>query len=206
MSTVGDDAPRRYGAPAGRIVLSDSPSIFDPKAQRLYRARADFKAVERLGGAAQGFAGRLASGYQRGSIGESRAGQLLREMEKAKAGRPPKNRSDEATDYPRPATLKDLHISKDQSSDWQKLAAVLAAKQPDGATQSVFSSVRRRRSRPHQGARAFAAPPRLSESESGRFRIERNQWVSSNFLHGWAGHFLWLGCFFSPRTAQPWSG
>jgi hypothetical protein len=43
-------------------------------------------------------------------------------MEKAKAGRPPKNRSDDATNS-RP-TLRDLGISKQQSSDWQKLAAV----------------------------------------------------------------------------------
>jgi hypothetical protein len=54
---------------------------------------------------------------------ERKAGELLRERDKAKAGRPP-NRSDNATDYRGAETLAEIGISKQQSSDWQKLAAV----------------------------------------------------------------------------------
>jgi hypothetical protein len=59
---------------------------------------------------------------------ERRTGELLRETEKAKGARGnPKGRggrivqSNSATTQP---TLKDHGISKDQSSDWQKLAAI----------------------------------------------------------------------------------
>lgn len=48
------------------------------------------------------------------------AGQLLAEREMAKAGRPSKNRSDDATDYRGAETLADIGISKQQSSDWQR--------------------------------------------------------------------------------------
>src|ERR1700730_15395953 len=44
-------------------------------------------------------------------------------MEKAKAGRPSNNPSDDARDF-RAKTLDDIGISYDQSSQWQKLAAV----------------------------------------------------------------------------------
>jgi hypothetical protein len=55
---------------------------------------------------------------------ERKAGKLLAEIEKARAGRHPKNnRSTDTTNYSQP-TLRDLNITKDQSSNWQKLAKV----------------------------------------------------------------------------------
>src|SRR3954468_11429425 len=50
---------------------------------------------------------------------ERRAGQLLREMEKAKGGRPSLENPSRAT-----TGLSDLGISRDQSSKWQKLAGI----------------------------------------------------------------------------------
>lgn len=54
---------------------------------------------------------------------ERRSGQLLKEMDKAEGGRPSENRSKETTGFPQ-RTLSDLGISKDQSSQWQKLAKI----------------------------------------------------------------------------------
>ncbi len=54
---------------------------------------------------------------------ERRAGQLLAEMDRAKAGQPRKERSDDTTIL-QPPKLGDLGVSKDQSSQWQKLAKV----------------------------------------------------------------------------------
>jgi hypothetical protein len=51
---------------------------------------------------------------------ERRAGELLREMGKAKGGRPTANRSHDATGL----TLRQLGISRTQSSRWQQLAEV----------------------------------------------------------------------------------
>jgi hypothetical protein len=45
-------------------------------------------------------------------------------MEKAKAGRPKKNRSCDTTDFPKAKTLKELGISRDQSAKWQQLANI----------------------------------------------------------------------------------
>jgi hypothetical protein len=53
---------------------------------------------------------------------ERRAGQLLREIQKAKGGRPIQNQSHDATSFP--LTLSKLNISKTQSSRWQQLADV----------------------------------------------------------------------------------
>ena len=56
---------------------------------------------------------------------ERRAGELLRDTEKAKAGRPPKHRSHDTTELHRGSpTLSDMGISKDQSSRWQLEATV----------------------------------------------------------------------------------
>ena len=52
---------------------------------------------------------------------ERKAGKLLREMDKAKGGRPPKNPSDDTRGF---KTLSEMGISYDQSSDWQKMADV----------------------------------------------------------------------------------
>jgi hypothetical protein len=49
-------------------------------------------------------------------------GQRTAKAEKAKAGRPNNNRSDEATDYRGAPTLRDLGVTRDQSSQWQQLA------------------------------------------------------------------------------------
>ena len=55
---------------------------------------------------------------------ERRTGQLLTELDKAKPGGDmrPEHRSHRPTDAPK--TLADLGVSKQQSSDWQKLAAI----------------------------------------------------------------------------------
>jgi len=54
---------------------------------------------------------------------ERRCGELLTEMEKAKAGRPVNNRFHDGTNYERGApTLADLGIAKAQSSRWQGIA------------------------------------------------------------------------------------
>ena len=56
---------------------------------------------------------------------ERRCGELLAEMDKAKGGRPIENRSHDSTGFvAETKTLSDLGITKDQSSKWQKLAAV----------------------------------------------------------------------------------
>ena len=52
---------------------------------------------------------------------ERRCGQLLKNLEMAKGGRPTENRSQRATGL---EPLSDLGISKTQSSRWQKLAAI----------------------------------------------------------------------------------
>lgn len=58
---------------------------------------------------------------------ERRAGQLLAEMPKQHGGHAAKARSHDTTEVI-PPTLSDMGISKDQSSRWQKLAAVTEEK------------------------------------------------------------------------------
>ena len=53
---------------------------------------------------------------------ERRAGQMLTDTPKHPAGRPTNNRSGDATNLP--PTLAEIGISKDQSSRWQKIAAM----------------------------------------------------------------------------------
>jgi hypothetical protein len=55
---------------------------------------------------------------------ERKCGELLAETEKAKAGRPPINRSNQTTNLESPKTLAEMGVTKDQSSKWQKLAAI----------------------------------------------------------------------------------
>jgi len=51
-----------------------------------------------------------------------KTGQLLETSNKSNGGRPPNNRSSDATGFVQ--TLDDIGISKDQSSRWQKLADI----------------------------------------------------------------------------------
>ena len=53
---------------------------------------------------------------------QRRAGEMLAQTEKAPAGRPAVNRSSDTTNSP--ATLADMGITKDQSSNWQALASM----------------------------------------------------------------------------------
>jgi hypothetical protein len=75
---------------------------------------------------------------------EKECGGRLREMAKAKAGRPPENPSSEPRDFRGAPTLADLNISYDQSSQWQKLAAVpdemfeQALREPHPSTASII--------------------------------------------------------------------
>jgi hypothetical protein len=55
---------------------------------------------------------------------ERKAGALLREMEKARAGRPPQNPLRTERNFRGAPTLKDLGISEEQSHRWQQLADV----------------------------------------------------------------------------------
>jgi hypothetical protein len=55
---------------------------------------------------------------------ERKAGELLHEQEKAKGGRPAKNPSHQPTGFEPTKTLTELGISRDQSSQWQRLAGV----------------------------------------------------------------------------------
>lgn len=50
---------------------------------------------------------------------ERKAGKLLRDMEKAKAGRPPKNTSHDASNFQDALTLNKIGITYSQSSRWQ---------------------------------------------------------------------------------------
>ena len=53
---------------------------------------------------------------------ERKAGELLAERVMARGGRPAENRSPDVTGLPEP--LRDINVSKRQSADWQRLAAV----------------------------------------------------------------------------------
>jgi len=61
-------------------------------------------------------------------IAERRAGEVLRDMKEKdkldKGGRPPKNRSHDATSFNEKTTLKDIGISKSDAQRWQDEASV----------------------------------------------------------------------------------
>jgi hypothetical protein len=85
-----------------------------------------------------------------------RVGQLLKEREMAKGGRPAKNRSRETTGLESPAPLSDLGISKDQSSRWQQLADM-----PDETFEEALAS---EPVKPTTGAVLnFAKPPQAEK-------------------------------------------
>jgi len=54
---------------------------------------------------------------------ERRAGELLRQMEKSKGGRPAE-KAQETSDTTSPVSLEDIGITKKQSSRWQKESEV----------------------------------------------------------------------------------
>ena len=67
---------------------------------------------------------------------ERRCGELLAEMDKAKGGRPIENRSHDSTGFvAETKTLSDLGITKDQSSKWQRLAAIPEKEFEDAVSQ-----------------------------------------------------------------------
>jgi len=56
---------------------------------------------------------------------ERRAGEILQDMEKAKAGRPPENRLHDETDLDRGApTYAEMGLNKTQAHRWQTIAAM----------------------------------------------------------------------------------
>jgi hypothetical protein len=111
---------------------------------------------------------------------ERRVGQLLREMEKhpglpgpGRGRKTPSRNGDRVSGIP---TLRQLHISPDQSSDWQRLAAIpepefekrLAAASGDPATMTTAKLLR-------------PAPAPMKENP---FEEERKVWAS---VSGWLG-------------------
>lgn len=87
---------------------------------------------------------------------QRRAGEMLAVTEKAPAGRPAVNRSSDTTNSP--ATLSDMGITKDQSSNWQTLATmsdehfeatVEAAKDTAGEVTTAFMLREAKRGKPH---------------------------------------------------------
>lgn len=105
---------------------------------------------------------------------ERRAGELLGEMEKRRAGRPPKNRSSMRTDLP--STLADLGISKNESARWQALAeaspehfekALEKTREQSGAILASAPVLRelRREEYEAEAAKLKTNPPKLPEGK-----------------------------------------
>lgn len=89
---------------------------------------------------------------------ERRCGQMVGEMEKARPGRPPNNPSHDTT-YSRGAqTLTQLGISRDQSSRWQKLAAI-----PEDQFEATFANTSKKPST--SGILRDASPPKEPTKE-----------------------------------------
>ena len=84
---------------------------------------------------------------------ERKCGALLSQRQMAPPGMPPKNTSEVTRDLPKP--LADLGISHDQSSEWQKLAAV-----PDNTFEQAFNEPGTRPSTSGIIARYEAEKPR----------------------------------------------
>lgn len=109
---------------------------------------------------------------------QRRAGEMLAVTEKAPAGRPAVNRSSDTTNSP--ATLSDMGITKDQSSNWQTLATmsdehfeatVEAAKDTAGEVTTAFmlrEAKRGKHGKPKTGPKADAIRQELkAASERG---------------------------------------
>lgn len=97
---------------------------------------------------------------------ERRAGQLLAEMEKAKAGRPPENPSPKGSNFRGGQTLRDMGISHKQSSNWQRLAKV-----PDEQFERAFATNSRQTTSGiiKASAPAKPKPQRSKEREAAMF-------------------------------------
>lgn len=100
-----------------RAALAQAETLSDIGAVREVAERARrYASAARLGRAAENHAARLRIEAER------KAGALLAETAKPVGGRPTQNRSDHPTGLP--PKLSDLGISKQQSSDWQRIARV----------------------------------------------------------------------------------
>ena len=123
---------------------------------------------------------------------ERRAGQLLKEIEKAKAGRPPDNPSDDARDYRGAPTLKERGITYTQSSRWQKLADVpeeqfddaLGGPEMSTTTGIIAATQQSSEAQPRRDERALWLWGRLQDFErNGLLDLDPNDLVATMLSH-----------------------
>jgi hypothetical protein len=94
---------------------------------------------------------------------EIRAGELLREMEKADGGDAQRTRFQKGTESP--ATLKELGVTKKQSSSWQKIASL---PQPEQEQKIARAKAKARRVIEGQSA----------STERGTIGTDENEWYT----------------------------